>query len=711
MRHSLILTVAAAVVVLTAAGAAAQTNTGKGSFEVTGMGGAGGMYTPTISPYDNQLMFMSCDMSGSYRSTDGGKSWRLIHYKQIHSSLRARPAFTKDAVYWDDSGSILKVSRDKGETWQEVVKGDGPWKAGITHIAAGQSVLCVGGAEGVWISSDAGRTWTKAAEGKCAGLIALGKGVYYVAKDKVAVTTDGGKSSKDVSPAEAKGAILMLTGAAAGQNAEPCLYIIVDKAGILKSADGGAKWEEVMKPQGQNDILMPANQDKVCYASSRKDVWRTDDGGKTWKSIFDMAKNVERSWVQTQLSWGYSISPWGLGIDFANPESAMVTTQGDFYRTKDGGKSWYQAMNQPVGVQPGDPGFRYKSIGLEVTSVWDCQFDPNDPNRYYICYTDIGFARSVDKGQTWISSVKGCPWSNTFYQIAFDPFVKGRIYAANSNRHDIPHWTHVDANKPNHAGGVCVSDDYGASWKVLNDKLPKLPCTGIVIDPKSEKDKLTMYATFYEGGVYKTTDGGKTWTKKADGLGNPGNLHCYKVKIHPKSGNLYCVVVAMRVGANTFPVPGGLWKSIDGGDSWQDITAGLKLHWPTDFALHPTDENTVYLTAATIPGGPEGGGYKTTDGGKTWAHIMTDAMQAKWSPPSYCHAMMVKLHPDDPNTVYLAAHGLWVSKDAGKTWEVFEKFPFSGVQNIQFDPADHKNLFITTFGGGLWKGGATPINN
>ena len=70
------------------------------NWQVTGLGGAGGMYTPTISPYDSNLMFLSCDMSGSYRSSDGGKSWRLIHYMQIRSTLGCRPAFTKDLVFW-----------------------------------------------------------------------------------------------------------------------------------------------------------------------------------------------------------------------------------------------------------------------------------------------------------------------------------------------------------------------------------------------------------------------------------------------------------------------------------------------------------------------------------------------------------------------------------------------------------------------------------
>jgi len=72
----------------------------RGAFTVTGMGGAGGMFTPMVSPYDPSLMFLSCDMSGVYRSTDAGAHWQFIHYRFLSGALAARPAFTAKAIYW-----------------------------------------------------------------------------------------------------------------------------------------------------------------------------------------------------------------------------------------------------------------------------------------------------------------------------------------------------------------------------------------------------------------------------------------------------------------------------------------------------------------------------------------------------------------------------------------------------------------------------------
>ena len=63
-------------------------------------------------------------------------------------------------------------------------------------------------------------------------------------------------------------------------------------------------------------------------------------------------------------------------------------------------------------------------------------------------------------------SNRGSPWSNSWYSIAFDPFVKGRVYAAVSNTHDIPDWRLID-DLPHQTGGVCVSENGGDTWKRL----------------------------------------------------------------------------------------------------------------------------------------------------------------------------------------------------------------------------------------------------
>ena len=744
--------------VLAAALLAAASAHADGDFTVTGLGGGGGTFTPTVSPWDPNLLFLSCDMSGVYRSADRGKTWSLIHYKYLYGALSTRPAFTKYAMYWacGDYGSGLRVSRDRGLTWSKVIEGEAPWKsAPITHLGAMDGrkgietllpdgrgrewilfdTVIVGTGTGAWISLDGCRTWTKIGDGKCSGLAALPNSFYcalQTAERKPLLLAsrlrDGqwlGKEWKELPVPEAKGnPITALVGAVVdgkegGMLSTPYLFATVEEVGVLHSSDAGNTWKVVMDWEQQRDILMPAWQLNVAYAcqvgGGSQKIWRTADGGKTWSSIFHMGGvdgNVEVAWVQKYLFWSYYICPLGLGIDPNNPDVVMATMVGDFYRSENGGKSWYPIMNKPMGVLPGDPMERFKSTGMEVTTTYDVVFDPNDPNRRYLCYTDIGFGRSVDKGETWIPSTKGSPWVNTFYQIAFDPFVKGRVYAACSNRHDIPGWEMGPNRPPYSVGGVCVSDDFGASWRVLSESLPKLPCTSIVVDPKSKPGALTMYITLYEGGVYKTVDGGKTWEKKANGLGNPPNLHSCRVKIHPKSGNLYCLVTGLREGYN-FPAPGGVWESTDGGESWRDVTADLKLSWPCDFAVSDADENVMYIAAGSVPRGPQGGVYRTTDGGKTWKRLLNDEDMAKWCTPPFVHGFLVRLHPDDPKKVYFgtATHGLWYSADAGDTWVPFKKFPFKAILNVVFDPADRTTMYVTTYGAGCWKGYYTPLND
>jgi len=686
-------------------------------YEVTGMGGGGGMYTPSVSPYDPDFMLISCDMSGAYRSLDGGRHWELIHYKQINSTRGRRPAFLPDGVLWA-SGSTLKVSRDRGATWKAVLPGPAPWgDSAITHIAvnpAGRGDWFVGTATGLWRSADEGRTWEQCLEGTCHGVLPLGAEVFAALEQGRKVfwrSADSGKTWEPVPVPAAKGnPLTSITGGA--DKGSLVLFATVPKVGTIRSTDRGRTWEVVDPDKGQNDVLMARNQTRIAYAVTRKEVRRTTDGGRTWENCFRMSgpqANVVRSWVQTEIKWGYYITRLGFGVNPLDARMVMISTQGDFYISRDGGESWRQSMNEPVGVLPGDPGFRYRSTGLEVTSCWHYYFDPYDHNRRYIAYTDIGFARSVDGGETWIYSARGCPWSNTFYQVVFDPYVKGKLYAATSNRHDIPHWTHICGNTPRHAGGVCVSEDGGITWRVLGKGQPRLPCTSIAIDPTSPKGRLTLYATFFEGGVYKSTDNGETWVKKSRGLGRPGNLHALSVQVHPKTGDLYCAVTAHRHGLD-FPVPGGLWKSTDGGESWTEITKGLNLAWPANFAVHPENPDIIYLTAATAPRRREGGLYKTTDGGRSWTRILRDEDFAKTGPPGFVHALFVNLHPQHPDYVYLGtgAHGLWMSPDAGRTWKQFEKFPFRSPTNVTFDPEDPRVMYVTTFGGGVWRGPYLP---
>ncbi len=703
-------------------------------FEVMGLGGAGGMYTPASSPSDPDLMLVSCDMSGSYRSLDGGKSWEMIHSAQLNSSRTCPPMFAGDTIFWV-SGGQLRMSTDKGETWKVAAGSVASLNSNVVRLSqmpGNPSVFFAGSGSDVIVSDNGGQSWKSGVKGtgNVTGLAVSGNTAFAAIGTQIWKSLDKGTSWNALTIPETNNEAI--TGMTAGAVADSqIVYAVVAKEGLLRSSDNGDTWTKVLSlgatttdgtevKSDLSDVLMPSNQVDVAYVNNRHQVFKTEDGGDTWQSVFRMDSysnpgesslpfNVEKSWVQTEIKWGYYITQHGLGINPGNPDIAMVTTQGDIYITKDGGETWNQYMNEKVGVLPGDPGTRYRSIGLEVTSSWNFYFDPYDTSRYYIAYTDIGFARTVDQGETWIHSSAGSGnWGNTYYNVAFDPDIKGKMFAAASNRHDIPHWTHISPNSSQHEGGIVISTNHGLSWVRRNAGLPKAPCTWVALDPASPAENRTLYAAMFGEGVYKSVDGGNTWTKKSNGLGNEGNLHVLQVQIHPKTGHLYAGITARRLD-NQFPVAGGIWKSTDGGENWAPLTTSLGLKWPTYFALHPENSDIIYLSAATAPGAAQGGLYKTTNGGTSWTRILYDADFAKKTSPSYVHAMGVQIHPVFHDVIYLgSSHGLWVSTDAGANWVWFDEIPFKGAQNVAFDPKNPKLMYVNTFGGGVWKGFYLP---
>ena len=104
---------------------------------------------------------------------------------------------------------------------------------------------------------------------------------------------------------------------------------------------------------------------------------------------------------------------------------------------------------------------RWTTRGLDVTTTYGIQFDPHDPQRVFIPYTDIGLFRSEDGGETWTGSTTGIPtrWRNTTYWLAFDPEVKDLVWGGFSGTHDLPRpkmWRRTDPAR--FRGGVARLD-------------------------------------------------------------------------------------------------------------------------------------------------------------------------------------------------------------------------------------------------------------
>ena len=350
------------------------------------------------------------------------------------------------------------------------------------------------------------------------------------------------------------------------------------------------------------------------------------------------------------------------------------------------------------------------NTGLVVTTTWNYYIDPFEKNRHYIAYTDIGFSYSLDAGKSWIwwGKKKRAPWHNTCYELAFDPEIKGKIWGAFSKVHDIPNSNIISGrHKSSGPGGVCLSEDFGESWKVSNKGMPLAPCTSIIIDPGSKKNNRTLYAGMFGQGVFKSTDDGKSWTKKNKGLGAADNMRVFRVQLH-KDGTLFALITAKKKGEKYEESGVGLYRSKDGAENWEKVNKSLPLSWPKDFALDPGDSKIVYISACDIRVNrkrvEQGGLYRTTDGGETWKFITKKG-------PEHFGAF---LHPKNKGWIYITltegapGAGLWLSRDNGKSFKPFEKLPFKNIQRVVFDTSDEKIIYVTTFGGSVWKGPIEP---
>src|SRR5215470_14767669 len=115
------------------------------------------------------------------------------------------------------------------------------------------------------------------------------------------------------------------------------------------------------------------------------------------------------------------------------------------------------------------------------------------------------------------SSTEGVPrpWVNTTYWMVFDPEVRGRVWAVASGTHDLPRpkmWRRTGVAR--YRGGVIASDDGGRAWRQSNQGMPETAATHILLDARSDAGKRTLYVAAFGRGIYRSIDGGATWTLK-----------------------------------------------------------------------------------------------------------------------------------------------------------------------------------------------------
>jgi len=260
--------------------------------------------------------------------------------------------------------------------------------------------------------------------------------------------------------------------------------------------------------------------------------------------------------------------------------------------------------------------------------------------------------------------------------------------------------------------GIYRSDDAGDNWTNMGLKNSE-HIVKIIVDPTATNTVFVcvpgkLWSDSDERGVYKTTDGGKTWTKVLKG----GNLStgCSMLSMDPSNPKtLYAGMWDFRRKGWTFrsggdsataPSASGLFKSIDGGATWSELPAGSAGLPPKPWgrvavAVAPSRPQVVYAFIEAVP--PLNALYRSNDAGKTWQ--MLDRSQNMIWRPFYFANLIVD--PSNPDRIYKPDGGLIVSTDGGQSFSGIAGGAHGDFHDVWVDPKNTDNL-ITGDDGGLW---------
>ena len=270
----------------------------------------------------------------------------------------------------------------------------------------------------------------------------------------------------------------------------------------------------------------------------------------------------------------------------------------------------------------------------------------------------------------------------------------------------------VDPRKPSTyyvaaaSGGVWKTVNGGATFEPLFDKQGSYSIGCITLDPGNPLvvwvgtgENNAQRSVSYGDGVYKSIDGGRTWAN----LGLKDSEHIGRIAIDPRDSDT--VYVAAQGSLWSSGGDRGLYKTTDGGKTWKAVLAISKDTGVTDVVLDPRDPDVLYAAAwqrrrhawGTVNGGPESALYKSEDGGATWTKLRSGL------PRQELGRIALAVAPSQPGTIYAQVEaargtgGVFRSTDRGATWEKrsgYQTFSSLSFQEVVVDPLDADRVYL-----------------
>ena len=456
------------------------------------------------------------------------------------------------------------------------------------------------------------------------------------------------------------------------------LYAGTDSA-LYKSTDSGATWAALPRPEGQEpgvfriliDQASPPTLYVVCgrppssgsLVKSAGTVTKSTDGGATW-TVDDTQGDPDRGM-------------WSLLIDPRDPEVLYGKTADDIVRSTDGGATWHSIVERMPRLAeiPGLGPLSFAVDPLDGTMVCALPseadlgyvFPPFDEATriFLIQRARLGFVSS-DQGATWslltdaalgklkarLRAAPGTPPAAVLAATGFLQSFMGTLTEEVSGAEAEPTTFFViDPADPRviYVGteyGVYKSTDGGATWSEASTGIPTPEITGATVDPV---DTSTIFATSADA-LYKSTDRGITWNEILQGVGT----FC----MAPSDDLTLYYVMDWDGGTRVM-------KSSDGGATWRVVAAPPASGASRLLAVDPTDAATLYAVNEAVGVIQV---FKSTDGAATWRVIGGTDL------PNHGGVSGLVVDPVAPTVLYVGIHntdganGVFKSTDGGTSW-------------------------------------------
>lgn len=527
----------------------------------------------------------------------------------------------------------------------------GPFGGFITDVLIDPTqpnTIYLGTAGGVFKSTDRGASWERRNVGLPGGLVAelaidptAPTNLYVVGAFGVAKSTDGASSWTVLDAGLTSGAKFVFVDPAA-----PTTVVVATEFGQMhKTLDGGTNWalQGVAVPalSGRIEVfaVAPATPTTVYAQERNSRFYVSTDSGATWT-----------------LS-SVSLTATTLAIDPSDSQVVYLGGNlGELSRSADGGTNWNQVFSFPNSVE-----------------VSDVVVDPVTPSIVYAS-TRGGVFRSTDSGGSFTSINSGLEETSAGI-LAIDPTTPAKLVFGS----DFGFW---------------ASDDSGVNWTEHSDGLAAVTVNAIVEDPVTPS---TLYAATATNGAFKSVDGGATWSRINNGIGQTGTRRAglTAMVLDPSDPD------TLYLGTSN----AGIFKTTDGGANWAAANNGLSAN-----TIAPRIESLVIdpATPATLYAATGDGVFKTTDGAGSWAAQNNGLTSTSMD--------SLTLDPSAPTTLYASPRGGGVFKSVdGGPWisvgSIFSNF----VDHLEVDPFSPATLYAATINVGVYKStdsGASwaPIN-